>query len=157
MEALETPKRRRGRPKGSLNKATIARMAAEGREQEAPEEPEAPEPEEPEAPEPEAPEAPEPEAQEAPEPPQPPPKKAKPKQAPPEPIPPQPPVLSTKRRARKVAMASAAPSAPPSTPELTSDTFLEHLTKGLRSARELETSRRNAHYESFFQGFPIRS
>ena len=143
MEALETPKRKRGRPKGSLNKATIARMS----EAEAPEEPE-PEPEleippdfnvEFHPPEPEPP-----------EPPQPPPKKAKTKQ-PPEPSSP---VLSTKRRARKVTMASA----PPSTPEpLTSDTFLEHLTKGLRSARELEATKRNAHYESFFQGFPMRS
>ncbi len=146
MEALEeTPKKRRGRPKGSLNRATIARMA----EAEAPEEPE-PEPE------PETPpdfrlnvefHPPEPEP---PEPPQPPPKKAKTKQTPE----PSSPVLSTKRRARKVTMASA----PPSTPEpLTSGTFLEHLTKGLRSARELEASKRNAHYESFFQGFPMKS
>ncbi len=143
MEALEeTPKKRRGRPKGSLNKATIARMS----EPEAPEEPE-PEPE------PEIPpdfnvefHPPEPEP---PEPPQPPPKKAKTKQ-PPEPSSP---VLSTKR-ARKITMAST----PPSTPEpLTSDTFLEQLNKGLRSARELEATKRNAHYESFFQGFPMRS
>ena len=149
MEALETPKRKRGRPKGSLNKATIARMS----EPEAPEEPE-PEPE---------PEIPpdfrlnvefDPSEPEPPEPLQPPPKNAKTKQAPEPPIPPEPPVLSTKRRARKITMASA----PPSTPEpLTSDTFLEHLTKGLRSARELEASKRNAHYESFFQGFPMRS
>ncbi len=130
MEALETPKRRRGRPKGSLNKATIARMS----------EPEAPEEVPEEAPE----EAPEP-VLGVPEPKRRPRKVAEP--------PPEPPVLSTKR-ARKVTMASA----PPSTPEpLTSDTFLEHLTKGRRSARELEATKRNAHYESFFQGFPMRS
>ena len=130
MEALEeTPKKRRGRPKGSLNKATIARMS----------EPEAPEEVPEEAPE-EAPEVPDP------------PKRRPRKVA--EPPPPEPPVLSTKRRARKVTMASA----PPSTPEpLTSDTFLEQLNKGLRSARELEATKRNAHYESFFQGFPMRS
>ena len=136
MEALEeTPKKRRGRPKGSLNRATIARMAAAEAPEEVPEE----------APE-EAPEVPVPESvPEVPEPKRRPRKVAEP--------PPEPPVLSTKR-ARKVTMASA----PPSTPEpLTSDTFLEHLTKGLRSARELEATKRNAHYESFFQGFPMRS
>ena len=138
MEALEeTPKRRRGRPKGSLNKATIARMS----EAEAPEEvPEEAVPEE--APEEAVPEP----VLEVPEPKRRPRKVAEP--------PPEPPVLSTKRRARKITMAST----PPSTPEpLTSGTFLEQLNKGLRSARELEATKRNAHYESFFQGFPMRS
>ncbi len=135
MEALEeTPKKRRGRPKGSLNKATIARMSEPEAPEEAPEEAEVPEVPVPEP----VPEVPEPKRR--------PRKVAEP--------PPEPPVLSTKRRARKVTMAST----PPSTPEpLTSDTFLEQLNKGLRSARELEASKRNAHYESFFQGFPMRS
>ena len=148
MEALEeTPKRRRGRPKGSLNKATIARMSEpEEALEEAPEE--VPE-EEAEAPE-------EAEVLEVPEVPDPPTKRRARKvaiAAPPEPPGPPSspkPALSTKR-ARKVTMA------PASTPELTSGTFLEHLTKGLRSARELEASRRNSQYESFFQGFPMKS
>ena len=161
MEDVEVPvKRGRGRPKGSLNKKTLARMDNdEGEEEPVPftldvdfesneimgESEPIPEPEEPE--EPASPPPPPPKLKRAASKRKPPPPPGSPEESEEEPPPPKP-----KRERRPKPKPAAVPQPPPVVHQLTQPppTYLEVLTRGLRAAQATQKAQKVARYDAFF-------